>query len=406
MRIDRGHHTELDYHQRLLDDLARVDAYDRAIRALVKPGDVVLDLGAGTGLLAMLAARCGARVHAVESASVGALAERLIAHNGLSEHITLHREDAVTLEPAESVDLVIGEWMGRFVIDDQMLDAVQAAGRWLGPGGRFAPSRVHMRLGPVGDFALPMVDRWRTDLLGIDLSPALPMALNTCYAVQLGQEHLLADAHEYAILEPPARPERFEGQTRFAIERPGLLRGVAGFWEAQLAPGVALSTAPGTANHWGQYLFPLEPLPVQAGDVLEFELELDEVRDVWEWKARLSGSTSWETSLMSALDPETLPRSQGSLELDPVRGSQLSNEAMYAFASGDRLEALRLWTEAVRLMPPGHPEAPVAFENLGIGRLNTGRPLHAAQALKRAMDGGGDQAAELLALALERLKTG
>src|SRR5438552_5763121 len=100
-----------------------MEAFERAIRRLVQPGDVVLDLGCGTGILAMLAARRGARVHAVESTRVAALALELAAQNGLADRITVHRADAVTLPPVEPVDLVVSDFLGGFLVDDNMLPA-------------------------------------------------------------------------------------------------------------------------------------------------------------------------------------------------------------------------------------------------------------------------------------------
>jgi len=168
----------LDYHRRLLDDPFRIDAYDRALRALVQPGMVVVDLGTGTGILAMLAARLGARVHAVGSTSVADLAEQLIGHNGLGDRIVLHRADATSWTPPQPVDLVFGDWMGRFVVDDGMLDTVAASAAWLAPGGKCCPGEIEMYLAPAGDFHVPMTDRWRHSLLGLDLSPALGPALD------------------------------------------------------------------------------------------------------------------------------------------------------------------------------------------------------------------------------------
>lgn len=108
----RGHDTGLDYHRMMLEDLTKMDAYARAVREVVRPGDIVLDVGAGTGVLSMLAARAGAaRVHAVESMPVAELATELVAANGLADLVQVHRADLVEMARLEPVDRVIGDWM-------------------------------------------------------------------------------------------------------------------------------------------------------------------------------------------------------------------------------------------------------------------------------------------------------
>ncbi|TNE86946.1 MAG: methyltransferase domain-containing protein [Deltaproteobacteria bacterium] len=400
--IDRGHHTDLDYHRRMLDDLERVAVYDEAIRRLVRPGDVVLDLGAGTGILSMLAARRGARVHAVESAGVAHLAARLIAANGLSDRITLHHADAVTLDPIEPVDWVIGEFMGRFVIDDEMLDAVAAAGRWLKPAGRFAPHRITMRLAPGGQFRMRMVDRWHQQLLGLDLSAALPLSLNTCYATALPPSALFAEPQTYAVIEPPARPARFDTRLAWKLTRPGSLRAMVGFWTADLCEGVQLSTAPGSVTHWGQYLFPTPPMDLAVGDRLSFRLWLDESRLVWCWEGEATGHPPWRGE--SLLSPADLPVPQAMPWQPSDEGARSAlDEGSQAWDRGDAIGAIRAWQRAAVLVgPESDALATQIYEQLGLANLHVGRPNVAAENLRRALS---EHAAprEVLALLVQAL---
>jgi SAM-dependent methyltransferase len=280
-----GHHMPLSYHSRLLADLARMDAYERALRRLVRPGDVVLDLGAGTGILAMLAARRGAaRVHAVESMAVADVATRLVAHNRLP--VTVHRADVRQLTPVEPVDLVVSDFLGCFLVDDGMLPAVEAAGRWLKPDGRFCPSQVRLFVAPAGDFTLPALDIWREPFYGVDLSPAESDALGVCALGNLAPSSLLAPPRAFHTFTPPGPAPRFDAQLRFSFTRAGRLRALAGWFEAQLAPDVILTSAPGHETHWGQHLFPLPLTDVQAGQTLELRLWLD---DRWHWSGELAG---------------------------------------------------------------------------------------------------------------------
>jgi protein arginine N-methyltransferase 1 len=289
----RGHYVSLEHHRILLDDAHRMAAFDRAVRRLVSPGDVVLDLGAGTGILAMLAAKRGAaRVHAVESAPIVQVAREIVEANGLSEQVIFYQQDAVEMDPVEPVDLVIGDWLGRFLVDDGMLQAVAAATRWLKPGGRFCPASVTLYLAPVGNFYFRAVSLWEERFFGLDLSPAVRYAINYCYKSALGPEAVLGEPQIYYQLDPrhPAHP--FDAQLAFRIERDGVLRAIGGWFEAELAPEVTLSTEPGRETHWGQYLFPIPACEVKQGDEVEFHLWIEFQPDdiYWHWRGAVHRS--------------------------------------------------------------------------------------------------------------------
>jgi SAM-dependent methyltransferase len=373
----RGHQAPLDYHRRLLDDPHRLDAFERALRALVRPGDLVLDAGAGTGILGMLAARLGAaRVHAVESMPIARVARELVRHNRLDDRVIVHEADLVTLAPIEPVDVVVGDFLGAFLVDDRMLDAVAAAARWLRPGGAFIPSRVRLYLAPAGGFGFPPIDVAGGSIHGVSLRALEPHVLNANYRADLGPDLLLAPPALYADWRPDA-PCDFDAGVGFTLERAGRLRGLAGWFEAELAPGVTLSTAPGIETHWGQVLFPLPTAEVAAGERLEARLRFRD--DEWEWQAR---GVTLETRERFGARPEVPP-------LPPAEGDPLdaSDRGAAAREAGRTAEALACWEEAVRLLDPRDPAAPAVYENLAVGCLDAGRPGDAARALLRALDG-------------------
>jgi SAM-dependent methyltransferase len=388
----RGHDVPFDYHRILLDDGARVDAFDRAIRALVRPGDVVLDLGTGTGILAVLAARAGAaRVHAVESMAVAGLAREVAAANGVADVVFVHRADAVELEPVEPVDLVVGDFLGRFLVDDEMLDAVVAAGRWLKPGGRFCPSRVCMYLGAVGNFALPQVDRFEVPVLGVDLQPGRRHAQAWCYPATLGREQLISNPAEYGLLEPPDSPVPADGEVLLRIERGGQLRGVAGWFEADLATGVVLTTAPGHNTHWGQILFPIPRIEVEPGDHLRVRVMSRVEENAWAWEGELTrrDQVNLRFDMVSVREigdarPEPVERPGATRE--QVR--ELTRRAAASFNARRMAEAAATLEGATASLGPDLADmAGPLYENLGLAYLNQGLCGYAEQCFLRALDG-------------------
>ena len=137
-------YAELDVHRTMICDRVRTEAFQCAVAEVVRPGDVVLDVGAGSGILSLFAARAGAsRVYAVEATTVAALAEQLAAANGVSDIVRVIQGDMFDVELPERVDVIVSEWLGGFGIDEGMLVPVIAArDRWLKPGGTMIPQSV------------------------------------------------------------------------------------------------------------------------------------------------------------------------------------------------------------------------------------------------------------------------
>jgi type I protein arginine methyltransferase len=103
-------YAEIEVHRTMVCDRVRTEAFCRAIEEVVRPGDTVLDVGAGTGILSVFAARAGAaRVYAVERTAVAALAQELAAANGVADCVHVIHGDVLDLELPERVDVIVSE---------------------------------------------------------------------------------------------------------------------------------------------------------------------------------------------------------------------------------------------------------------------------------------------------------
>ena len=247
---DQGNHPALHY-QDMLSDHERMRGYRRAIEAIVRPGDVVADLGTGLGVLALMALRAGASlVYAIDLKPASLwLAEKIVRANGAADRVRLILGDARVVALEQPVDVIVNELIGNFGTDEGIYESVRAfAARNLAPGGRIAPDRLRTWLVPV-EYGRDFRGVFRTNNEGLDLSPALSIpyrAQATLHTLREAPKPLAKPAPVEDVEFSGDMPERsrLEVNLPFEVETPGLLQGFVGYFDARLAPGYELTTWP------------------------------------------------------------------------------------------------------------------------------------------------------------------
>ena len=117
-------------------------------------GKIVLDVGSGTGILSLFAARAGAQhVYGIECSEIINIARKIAAANGYENCITYIEGKAEEIElPVQHVDVIISEWMGYFLLYESMLDTViYCRDRWLAEGGILLPDKAHLYIAAIED---------------------------------------------------------------------------------------------------------------------------------------------------------------------------------------------------------------------------------------------------------------
>ncbi len=278
-------YAELSIHRWMLRDTQRNEAYRRAIAHVVKPGDVVLDVGAGTGILSIFAAAAGARrVYAVERTGIADVARQIIEANGHSACIEVLQSDLEDVSLPEKVDVIVSEWMGGFGVDENVLaPVVMARDRWLKPGGTMIPTRVTAMLAPAH---LPEFDEaiahWRSRPHGVDLSLIAELTTQENFHTQTPPESLVAPpqkmwSHDPLTCSLAEADQSFKTKLTFEASQPSILSGLLTWFVAEMGDGTTLTNAVGDPDtHWGRSMFPLDrPIDLAAGTKIEVELSCD-----------------------------------------------------------------------------------------------------------------------------------
>ncbi|KAN0091296.1 S-adenosyl-L-methionine-dependent methyltransferase [Tylopilus felleus] len=170
-------------HEEMLKDSVRTGSYRAAIVDNVHlfKGKTVLDVGCGTGILSMFAAKAGAAcVVGIDMSNIIDQAQRIIEINGFKDTITLVKGKLEDVElPITQFDIIISEWMGYFLLYESMLDTVLLArDKYLKPGGLMFPDSAKLYMAAIEDqdYKEEKINFW-DNVYGFDYSCIKDIAL-------------------------------------------------------------------------------------------------------------------------------------------------------------------------------------------------------------------------------------
>jgi protein arginine N-methyltransferase 1 len=317
----------------MIADTARMNAFATALRATVKPGSVVVDLGTGTGIFALLACRLGARrVYAIEPDAAIQVAKEIAAANNCADQIEFVQAMSTDVNLPERADVIVSDIGGMLPWFQKHIPVIaDARRRFLAPGGVLIPQQ-DVAWAAVID-APELYERqsgpWRDNQFGLDMEAARRIVTNTWSRGSVTREHLLAEPQawatlDYARIEDPDVCARID----WSIGRSGTGHGLAAGFDRTVIGGVHLSNAPAAAGGerspgiYGTVFFPWpEPVALATGDLVTVELAARLVADDYIW--------SWKTSVLDRGDPsaEKAVFSQSTFFGAPISPAQLRKRA-------------------------------------------------------------------------------
>ena len=289
-----------DFHEqeRMLADRRRMDFYHAAIARHIQPGDRVVDLGTGTGILEAFAARRGAaHVYAIDHSDILAHARTLAAANRIEnvEFVATHSTQFTTEEP---VDVILHEQMGDCLFDEAMVaNVTDLRDRILRPGGLILPSVFEFYCEPIkvrDDRLVPFI--WELSVNGYDFS-----ALERSRPQRPGYYHLVSSdlsLVEHFLGEPEpvlsidlhtVKEADLPKEVVFTrkVVNAGRLDGYAVYFRALVDGDLSLGSGPldpHRAPHWGYRILRTDRDQFEVGDEIEVRLSVESWPDLDSWR--------------------------------------------------------------------------------------------------------------------------
>lgn len=254
--ISRSSVLEGSFQANLLQDHHRLNAYAEAIAAVVRPGDVVADIGSGSGILAHLAAKAGAtRVYAIETLpKTFKFLQRTLKANSESSQVIAIQDDGVTWTPPETIDVVICELMETGLLHEPMAAVVRAVSKW--------PARPRAIVPGGARLCLRLIDAW-TDYHGYRVQNA---------GFQAKARRLLSRPIPYATYDFVTGPPgpNVDATIEVPVTTNGTATAIRLETTALVAPGI---TARPSARHCTPLVLTMDqPIAVREGDRLQVRL--------------------------------------------------------------------------------------------------------------------------------------
>jgi protein arginine N-methyltransferase 1 len=298
--MNRQVFTDLSWHERMLADRVRIEAYRKGIAGSVKRGDVVIDLGTGTGILAAMAAQAGARqVYAVDHSDLIEVAREIAQHNGLT-NITFVSQNSRDFQPPEPADVLLHEQLGPAIFGENMImNLLDLKRRALKPGGRIVPAVFDLYIEPVAlkdEYRIPKL--WEIEDLGIDLRflehhGPLQKFLGKFHGIRpvknFEVDHLLCEPAPILSIDMNTLTGEQDVPRRHTVIKPavraGNLDGFCIYFRGRFDTGTSFDTAPGSPQtNWENIIIRKPRSSVSEGQRLSYGLDLQDIEKPRTWE--------------------------------------------------------------------------------------------------------------------------
>lgn len=288
--------SDLAQHDRMLHDRHRVDAYHRAIGRYINAGDVVVDLGTGSGVLAFFAARRGARVHAIEHGQIIESARAIAEDNGI-RGVTFHRMHSRKFTTGDRIDAIIHEQIGDALFDEQVVaNIADLRDRVLKPGGAIHPAHLSLYIEPIqlsDEARVPFA--WQKRLYGIDfrrlqdLDAKQPLSYRLRFLSGAPFERYLCTLDPVVTVDlATAQPDQLPRTISYEREvvTAGTHDGFSVFFIAAFDEEITFSNRPdGGWTSWGMPFLRVQSRRVLPGDRISLDLTAGSLAEpnTWKW---------------------------------------------------------------------------------------------------------------------------
>lgn len=308
---------------KLLGDRVRNQAFFDALKRVIKKGETTIsDIGSGTGFLSFLAEQLGAKdCYLYEyDEEILRLSRQIGRANSMKNCHFIHGHSAEVKKPVRT-DVVVSETLGNFALEENIIENIEGAKRFLKQGGVVIPCGIEQFIAPVVTpriwDEINIFDDVEFDL---DLSLAKKSVLNNMFVYRIRPDELLQQKNKVAptlrrgvndvaslrlglvgqkwdIIDLTKHNSSIRtGAAKWNIEKDVTVYGFCVWWNCELVPGVNLSTSPfKSPTHWDQIFLPLlQPLRAQKGDSIEITLKSDSryevgIRVAWETRLIKNG---------------------------------------------------------------------------------------------------------------------
>ena len=319
----------------MIGDAVRMSAFVRALRQAVTPGAVVIDIGTGTGIFALLACRFGARrVYAIEPDDVIQVAREMAAANGFADRIEFIQSLSTQVMLPERADVIVADIGGVLPWFQHHLPSMaDARRRLLKPGGVLIPQRdvAWAAVVEAPELYARHTGPWRDNDFDFDMEAARRLVVNTWNKGSVTSDNLLTALQRWATTDYRVVEDAdIRAAVTWSVTRPGIGHGFAAGFDRTVADGIYLSNAPDAPDDirprriYGTIFFPWPaPVPLAAGDLVTVDLEARLVRDdyIWNWKTAVveplptgasKAAFAQSTFLGTPLSPVTLRKQAAS----------------------------------------------------------------------------------------------